>query len=88
MGERRKLRKRELRETLDTLWDEVLEDALEFSSALARLRKLKPGSEAYDEQWGRIAAALFALKLKADDAYKLMEKIEELELQGQGEAHT
>lgn len=68
-------------ETLNVLWDEVIEETQEFLAALTRLRKAERDSEAYDEQWGRIAAALFALKLKAADAYQLMEKVEELQAQ-------
>lgn len=79
-------REQELREALDALWDEILEEALEFSGALARLRKREPDSEPYDEQWGRLASALFNLKLKAEDAYRLMERIEALEAQTQRQA--
>ncbi len=88
MSTQTRLKRQELEEMLNVLWDEIIEETQEFLAALTRLRKAEPHSEAYDEQWGRIAAALFSLKLKADDAYKLMEKIEELEPQGQGEAHT
>ncbi len=71
----------ELEEALNVLWDEIIEETHEFLAALARLRNAEQDSEEYDEQWGRIAAALFTLKLKAEDAYKLMEKVEELQTQ-------
>jgi len=73
-------KRQELEEMLSVLWDEIIEETQEFLAALTRLHKAERGSEAYDEQWGRIAAALFSLKLKAEDAYKLMEKLEKLEI--------
>ena len=76
-----KATRHELEETLNVLWDEIIEETHEFLTALARLRGSERDSEAYDEQWGQMAAALFALKLKAEDAYKLMEKVEKLQAQ-------
>lgn len=74
-------KRQELEEALDVLWDEIIEETQEFLAALTRLHKAERDSDTYDEQWGRIAAALFALKLKAEAAYKLMEKVEKLEAQ-------
>lgn len=71
----------ELETTLDMLWDEISEETQDFLSNLTRLRESQRDSAAYDEQWGRIASALLVLKLKTDDAYKVMEKMETFEAQ-------
>ena len=81
MSARTHTKRQELEEALHVLWDEIIGETQEFLAALTRLHKAERDSEAYDEQWGRIAAALYTLKLKAEEAYRLMERVEKLEAQ-------
>lgn len=74
-------KRRELDEALEALWDEIIEESHDLQVALARLRQAGKGSAEHDRYWGQTAAALFDLKLKAADSYKLMERLEALEEQ-------
>jgi len=63
--------------TIGMLLGEVEEAFSDYQRALQKLRRAKPGGEAYLDQLAYVDTELFVLKVKVDEAFKTVEKFED-----------